>query len=300
MTKWGSGNTYAITLPIEWVKLYSITPGMEIRMEIRDDGTIVLSPPSHETRKSITIPGETIKDRDHLRNLVIGHFIEGYDVIKIEYPILVPPAILEEVDIIREKMLGFVVEKRDKSVEFSELMKIESLQNLRKHYYNRIISYIDKFAENVPKNNTDLLQDLVYEPDEILAMYYRCVREVNKIKPSAADILFMKSLMMIVEELDGLLNAYSSLKTEIPQAFIESLQLISESVKLLVDTALFGDVMRTLQVRNKLEILEGDVQSVREWGTMDAFVGYLERISRHIEHAMLYSTIIAQEKIRRK
>lgn len=80
------GSSYVITLPKEWAKANNLKKNAPLGMIMQPDGTLLLTPKitGDQTLRTKVFDMKEIPDKDFLIRLLVGAYIEGYNVIKIQ------------------------------------------------------------------------------------------------------------------------------------------------------------------------------------------------------------------------
>ena len=120
-------STYIVTLPKRWAVDSGLVAGSLVRISYRDDGSITITPPAHDSNppaKRLELDG---KGMDVIMRDIIGAYVMGYSAIEI-YADHIPKETKKKIKTISQNLIGIeVVEETDNKIVIQDLLSRISL-----------------------------------------------------------------------------------------------------------------------------------------------------------------------------
>ncbi len=177
------GSSMTISLPIEWVKKNKIEKGNIIDLEINQDNSVSIFPPSGfiENTSEITIQ-LTESDKDNLVNYLYGAYLLGYNLIKIRGKANISFDTRETIKNVARNLMGLeIIDENSNGCILQFLLDMGTL-NAEKilRRMSSIIIGMQKDAFGILKNNEKNIQKIISSrDDEVDRQYFLLVRLIR-------------------------------------------------------------------------------------------------------------------------
>jgi phosphate uptake regulator len=119
------GSSYILTLPKDWINSLKIKKNTPLGIHMQSDGTLLITPKIMQEQLQRTIEFETTKIPDQMLLLrqLIGSYIAGYTIIKINSPTRITETIRNIIRTFTQTAIGQeVVEETDTSIILKDLL----------------------------------------------------------------------------------------------------------------------------------------------------------------------------------
>jgi len=177
-------STLMVSLPSEWVKSVGLKPGDLVRIEVRDDGTLMIVPEALiEKRmkgKEVTIVVDHTTPEEVLVRSIYAMYIAGYDRINVECdePYILSQQLHAIRNIVRMLIGAEIVEQTANKVSIQVFIDVEKygLENLVLRMINALKSMLDFLMLSIKSGKREHLRELMeleYELDRVHALAVR-------------------------------------------------------------------------------------------------------------------------------
>lgn len=243
------GNSYYVSLPIEWIKEYKLKKGSELKIGVRENGEVYIIPLTQFKTEEKKIIIEF--DEENIEKMILGYYLMGYDSIIIKSKESFKSNEREQILKIARKLSG--IEITDESREFITLQNLiddSSIDPIKIIFRMNALSstiYVDVITEL--KEKKGMLKDIVARDEELDRLYFLIVRQLRSLvlKPSLLDKLG--------------LNLIDCMDLRIAAHFIEK---IGDEATNLAKFLLNKEVKLKIEAINALEKLTQRIQELQE------------------------------------
>ncbi len=213
-----------VSLPSEWVKAVGLKPGDIVRIEVRDDGSLIVTPVSLlEKRlkgKEVTIRINHATPEEILVRTIYAMYIAGYDRIIVESsePYILGQQLHAVRNIVRMLIGSEIVEQTANRIVIQVFVDVErySLDNLIHRMLNTLKSMLDFLTITIvhaKPEHLGELQELEYELDRVYALSVRYTYVLSTLR-CTPFLTEYRTLIKSLEDIgDALTMAANALKT---------------------------------------------------------------------------------------
>ncbi|MDT7891630.1 MAG: phosphate uptake regulator PhoU [Thermoproteota archaeon] len=173
------GNSYYIALPSKWIKEYSINKGTELKLEMKEDGKLVVSPIIEESleEKEVTLN----YDKNTIEKKILSYYLIGYNIIKIVNEEGFKTEERDDIIKISRKLSGLeIVDERRDLITLQNLIDESSINPIKLLFRMSAITstmYVDAIKEAFNKGE---ILEIVYKRDEeVDRLYFLLVRQLR-------------------------------------------------------------------------------------------------------------------------
>ena len=178
------GSSYILTLPKEWINSLNIKKNTPLGIHMQSDGTLLITPKMMQEQLQRTIEFDATQTTEHMFLLrrLIGAYIEGYTIIKINSNERIPEVVHSVVRTFTQTAIGQeVVEETDNSITLKDLVNPTEMPFDRTIKRMRIIvkgMYEDALRafQTKDKNLTD---DVIQRDTDIDRLHWLVARQYN-------------------------------------------------------------------------------------------------------------------------
>jgi phosphate uptake regulator len=272
------GNSYYIALPSKWIKEYSINKGTELKLEMKEDGKLVVSPIIEESleEKEVTLN----YDKNTIEKKILSYYLIGYNIIKIVNEEGFKTEERDDIIKISRKLSGLeIVDERRDLITLQNLIDESSINPIKLLFRMSAITstmYVDAIKEAFNKGE---ILEIVYKRDEeVDRLYFLLVRQLRTLilRPH----LLSKLELTLLDCLDLRIAAHFIEKIGDEAARLaEILGLNNEKIK-----AQF--LKNLLDVASNLQILQEKslVYFVRKKGNVEEIKSELLKLKDELTH----------------
>lgn len=177
------GSSMIISLPVEWVKGNKIEKGDIIDLEINQDNSVSVLPPTEiiENISEVTIQ-VTESDKDSLVNHIYGAYLLGFNVIKIKGRESISFDTRENIKNVTRNLMGLeIIDENSSGLTLQFLLDMGTL-NAEKilRRMSSIIIGMQKDAFSILKNHEKNIQRIILSrDDEVDRQYFLLVRLIR-------------------------------------------------------------------------------------------------------------------------
>jgi len=265
-----------VSLPSEWVKQNSITPGDLIFIMQEKDGTLRIMPANvaqREEAEEHIINVDACDEKGMLERIIVGSYILGRDVIRVTSSSRIGKAHVDEVRRVVRKLIGLgILEETSKGILLQcsvdpAKFKLDMLIRRLSLIASTILS--EAMQAFIEKNEA-LANEAISREDEADTIFYLAVRLLlsAQIKPDVAeqigatDILFIPATRLILQYLE-LIADYSEdmarkisglevYRNKITEETVQEIYHLSELTQTIFQKAVDCIFTRDLRVANGL------------------------------------------------
>jgi phosphate uptake regulator len=309
------GSSYVMTLPKEWIKSLKIKKNDPLGIYIQSDGTLLITPKmtQEQLQRLKELDISQISKQTYLLRRLIGAYIAGFTIIKINSPTRIPVAVRGVIRTFTQMAIGQeVVEETDTSITLKDLLNptempfdrtIKRMHIIVKGMYEDSLRALQNKDKNLAdevisrENEVDRLNWLVARQHNIILQNVSLAEKMN-ITIGLASTCFMISRIIerigdhtvkISENLPAVLDGSLDKKSmdRIIQAGNLSLDIFNKSI-----TAFFRKDINAcndnIESVGRLERLceEINTLALKQQGAIALSVGYIvESIRRIGEYA---------------
>lgn len=185
------GSSYIITLPKEWITSFHIKKNDPLGIQIQSDGTLLLNPKMTQEQlqkiKEFDI-GRIIKPTYLLQQL-IGAYIAGYTIIKINSAVKLPIAVQNVIRSFTQLAIGpEVIEETEKSIVLKDLLNPTEMpfdQTIKRMYVIVKRMHEDVMRALQEKNET-LAADIISRDNDVDRLHWFVARQYNMLLQNAS------------------------------------------------------------------------------------------------------------------
>jgi phosphate uptake regulator len=179
-------STMTVSLPKDWIKANSITPGTPVVVRVMTDGTISIDPKmqqeKEESRKVIIVEEDEIKE--HLTRKLIGAYLAGYNIIEVRSKGRLDLDLKHGVKEISRMVIGpEVIEETSNTIVLHDLSDpVELPQEKCVRRMHLIVDSMHKDAIVSLKDGDEALaQDVIDRDTDVDRLYWMAVKQYNLI-----------------------------------------------------------------------------------------------------------------------
>lgn len=173
------GNSYYIALPSKWIKEYNINKGAEIKLEMKEDGKLVILPILEESseEKEVTLN----YDKDSIEKKILSYYLVGYNMIKIVNEEGFKTEDRDNIIRIARKLSGLeIVDERRDLITLQNLIDESSINPIKLLFRMSAITstmYVDAVKE--ASNKGEILKIVHERDEEVDRLYFLLVRQLR-------------------------------------------------------------------------------------------------------------------------
>jgi phosphate uptake regulator len=234
------GNSYYIALPSKWIKEYSINKGTELKLEMKEDGKLVVSPIIEESleEKEVTLN----YDKNTIEKKILSYYLIGYNIIKIVNEEGFKTEERDDIIKISRKLSGLeIVDERRDLITLQNLIDESSINPIKLLFRMSAITstmYVDAIKEAFNKGE---ILEIVYKRDEeVDRLYFLLVRQLR-------TLILRPHLLSKLE-----LTLLDCLDLRIAAHFIEKIG--DEAARLAEILGLNNEKIKTQFLKNLLDV----------------------------------------------
>jgi len=200
-------STLMVSLPADWVKMVGLAPGDVVRIEAREDGSLIIVPESVEKKAIRTEARIVVKDEtpeEILKRAIYALYISGYDRVAVESAgKLLSTHHIAAVRSMARMLIGAeIVEQTVNRIVVGIFVDAEkyNLDNLVLRMFNIIKNMLDFLVASLEDGDVERLrevEELEYELDRVYALTVRHTFVLNRLGGSPYLVeyrTFIKSL----------------------------------------------------------------------------------------------------------
>jgi phosphate uptake regulator len=207
-------STMTVSLPKDWIKANSITPGTPVVVRVMTDGTISIDPKmqqeKEESRKVIVV--EEDETKEHLTRKLIGAYLAGYNIIEVRSKGRLDLDLKHGVKEISRMVIGpEVIEETSNTIVLHDLSDpVELPQEKCVRRMHLIVDSMHKDAIVSLKDGDEALaQDVIDRDTDVDRLYWMAVKQYNLIlkdrklsEKIGVDIYEGMSLMLVARGIE--------------------------------------------------------------------------------------------------
>ncbi|MCG2717796.1 MAG: hypothetical protein L6408_03025 [Nanoarchaeota archaeon] len=206
-----AGKTMVVSLPISWVKKYSLKKGEDINVEEQDNKIIISSEKSFATKKfKFNASGL----HPLIRRTLLRVYLEGYEEIEIKFENKNQFELLY--NLINNELIGFEIVKKDKNHCFiKDVAQISDSEfdSILRRIFLMIKSLGEDSLNAIKEKNKKELEGLIEKDKEINKFSNFCIRLLNK--KGHKDFKKTNSYFFILNQIEKVADEYKDLIKEI-------------------------------------------------------------------------------------
>lgn len=178
------GASFIVSLPKEWAKSQGIKKNDTVGIVARNDGSLLLIPKiqSEQAQREKVFDVSSIKKPVYLFRMLVGAYIEGYNVIVVTSRKRMPPQLRGTVRKFVRGMIGLEIIE-----EASHSITIKDLLNPAEMPFDKAIKRISSIVSNMHKDALFALQngdealskDVIARDDEVDRLHWLISRQYN-------------------------------------------------------------------------------------------------------------------------
>jgi phosphate uptake regulator len=207
-------STMTVSLPKDWIKANSITPGTPVVVRVMTDGTISIDPKmqqeKEESRKVIVV--EEDETKEHLTRKLIGAYLAGYNIIEVRSKGRLDLDLKHGVKEISRMVIGpEVIEETSNTIVLHDLSDpVELPQEKCVRRMHLIVDSMHKDAiVSLQDEDEALAQDVIDRDTDVDRLYWMAVKQYNLIlkdrklsEKIGVDIYEGMSLMLVARGIE--------------------------------------------------------------------------------------------------
>lgn len=207
-------STMTVSLPKDWIKANSITPGTPVVVRVMTDGTISIDPKmqqeKEESRKVIMV--EENETKEHLTRKLIGAYLAGYNIIEVRSKGRLDLDLKHGVKEISRMVIGpEVIEETSNTIVLHDLSDpVELPQEKCVRRMHLIVDSMHKDAIiSLQDGDEALAQDVIDRDTDVDRLYWMAVKQYNLIlkdrklsEKIGVDIYEGMSLMLVARGIE--------------------------------------------------------------------------------------------------
>jgi len=184
------GASFIVSLPKSWAKANAIKKNDSVGIVVRDDGSLLLIPKieGKQIQKEKEFDASNIEKPSYLFRMLVGAYIEGYNVIIVNSHKRMPPSLRETVRKFVREVIGLEIIE-----ETSNAITIKDLLNPAEMPFDKAIRRISSLVSNMHKDalfalshgDTALSKDVIARDDEVDRLHWLISRQYNTISKNA-------------------------------------------------------------------------------------------------------------------
>ncbi|RLG78130.1 MAG: hypothetical protein DRO12_00200 [Thermoprotei archaeon] len=216
-------STLMVSLPAEWVKVMGLKPGDLVRINVREDGTLVVVPHSSTVHREESIVEILISSKtsdELLRRAIYTSYITGHDkiVIRSVDPSLTADQVQGVRSMVRALIGAEIVEQDLSKIVVQVFIDTAryNIQNLVSRMINIIKSMISYLNAGLHEFKTSLFRELLeleFELDRVytLAVRYTYVLSSQREQESAEELPLLTEYRALIKSLEDVGDTLSSI-----------------------------------------------------------------------------------------
>jgi len=178
------GSSYVVTLPKEWVTAHNIRKNDPLGLVMQPDGSLLVVQDITEGQILRTKEFDigAITDPTYLFRLLIGAYINGYNIIRIHSSQRMPPFVASVVRDFTQMTIGQqVVEETENLVVLKDLLNPSEMpfENTLKRMYVIVKTMHQDSLEAIRTQNADLANDVRSRDNDVDRLNWLISRQVN-------------------------------------------------------------------------------------------------------------------------
>jgi len=325
-------STLMVSLPSEWVKSVGLKPGDLVRIEVREDGTLLIIPEALlEKRmrgKEVVIHIDHTTPEEILVRSIYAMYIAGYDriVIECDEPYILSQQLHAIRNIVRMLIGAEIVEQTASKVTIQVFIDVEKygLENLVLRMINSLKSMLDFLMLSIKSGKKEHLKELMeleYELDRVHALAVRYTYVLSMLGGTP----FLTEYRALIKDFEDIGDSLTSAA----QAFVDQPEILGKigsalayqldelkemlfyAFDIIYDALVKEDVyMATKAVDLAIEIskfvskLEGEIlpkfNTAEEYSRIKTFFDKMQLVCNHLQGAAELSFDIVLGKRREK
>ncbi len=166
-------STYIITLPKKWAVDSGLVAGSLVKISYRDDGSIAITPPAHDSNhpaKRLELEG---KSTDAIMRDIIGAYVMGYPVIEFHAD-RISKEIKKKIKSISQNLIGLeVVEETDTRIVIQDLLDAGEFVMVTgiKRMSSLVFLMLDGLINYLKTKDDEILREVISRDDEVDRAY---------------------------------------------------------------------------------------------------------------------------------
>jgi phosphate uptake regulator len=325
------GSSFVITLPKEWANSINLKKNASLGLITQPDGTLLLTPKitGDQTLRTKVFDMKEIPDKDFLIRLLVGAYIEGYNVIKLQLKGQTSPMVRTVVREFTHLTIGQeVVEETSNTITIKDLLNPAEMpldKTIRRMYIIAKSMHEDAMA-SLLKGDPSLAEEIKRRDTEVDRLHWLIARQYNLIlhnvnltEKLGVTIDFANTYYIISRTLERIADHAERIARNVPNISDKKVNPeILEKIKVASDLSLEiftkameslfkNDLMGSNQSFDSLEKLEElceeiNTLALKHKGAIAISVGYIvESVRRVGEYSvniseMVINHLIADEK----
>lgn len=208
------GSTLIVSLPKKWLERMNLKRGSPVLITEQKDGTLLIDPKLNNEKQF----KQTLINEKNLERRLIGKYLLGYDVLKLNFNSN-PKKHKATTKKIIQNLIGLeIMEETANSLVLHNLLgpeEVSILKSLRRMH--TIVSVMHKdILSAIENNDKNLLRDVVQRDKEVNRLYFLVVRQIrtviqnprlqNKEGIKAVDCVDYRLVAKIIEQLGDYLE----------------------------------------------------------------------------------------------
>ncbi|HDN50295.1 MAG TPA: phosphate uptake regulator PhoU [Thermoplasmatales archaeon] len=180
------GASFIVSLPKEWAKSQGLKKNDSVGIVARNDGSLLLIPKisSEQTQREKEFDASSIEKSIYLFRMLVGAYIEGYNVIVVKSRKRMSPQLRETVRKFVRGMIGLeIIEEASNSITIKDLLNPAEMPfDKATKRISSIVSNMHKDALFALQNGDEALsKDIIARDDEVDRLHWLISRQYNAI-----------------------------------------------------------------------------------------------------------------------
>jgi len=240
-----TGGTFFVSLPHDWTKKNGIDRGSLVSILETENGRLIIDP-KYELKKNIEVA--EVVPSSYLKREIVGKYLLGYDVIRIEGKMRLPLETREEVRKTIQSLIGFEIVEEDANRILLQFLLEPALftpdKILRREYLFVSSMHLD-VTTALLEMNVDLANAVLKRDDEVDRLYFLLIRLLRtvilnprlseKMGLSLIDCLDYRMIATYVEAIGDYAsqiarNIIEFSKVSIPSDVLHCIKKVSDTV----------------------------------------------------------------------
>jgi phosphate uptake regulator len=184
------GSSYIVSLPKQWIRAAKIQKNDPVGLVVQPDGSLLITPkiggePAHRT-KVFEVGAAT--DRTYLLRLLVGAYVAGFTIIRLESRGRLPPFILQLVREFTQMAIGQeVVGETDTTITIKDLLNPAEMpfENTIKRMHLLARGMQQDAMDAIREHDAALAGDVVARDTEVDRLHWLVARQDNLIASDA-------------------------------------------------------------------------------------------------------------------
>jgi len=184
------GASFIVSLPKDWAKSWGIKKNDAVGIVVRKDGSLLLMPKisSEQMQREREFDASSIEKPIYLFRMLIGAYIEGYNVIVVKSRKRMPPPLREVVRKFVRSVIGLeIIEETSISITIKDLLNPAEMP------FGKAIKRISSIVSDMHKDalfalrhgDKELSKDVIVRDDEVDRLHWLISRQYNAISKNA-------------------------------------------------------------------------------------------------------------------